>query len=128
MKSVFFAAALLFAFGGPLDARDFRVATRSGVAVRVLHEASWNKACGETGGPEHRVSPAPAHGAVSIRPENKTIETCDARGCECKGRQVNGPALYYTPEAAFKGTEKFEIISTFPNGTILRHTAVVTVR
>ena len=36
--------------------------------------------------------------------------------------------VYYTPEPAFHGTDHFGIASTFPNGTVLNHTATVNVR
>ena len=127
MRSGAVLCLLLLACGGA-QARSYNVTTRPGKPVQVLHEASWDRSCQPTGGPSFSFAPEPEHGTITTRPVSSVIQTCDAGGCECKGHRIAATAVYYTSEASFHGADHFGIASTFPNGTVLNHTATVNVR
>ncbi len=127
MKIRLLMAAAVFSVS-PVLAKEIRVSTRAGAPVVVLHEAEWTRTCSSTGGPQVTFSPQPANGLISTRPVEKVVRRCDAGGCECKGRTVSGPEIVYTPQAGFKGQDRFGFDSRFRNGVTLRHNVTVTVR
>ena len=128
MRTTLVATFLLLAASTGVSARSFHVTTRAGAPVQVMHEASWDRSCQPTGGPDYQFSPPPQHGTLSEQPVSSVITTCGAGGCECKGRPITAKAVYYTPEPSFRGTDRFGIVSTFPNGVVLNHNASVMVR
>ena len=129
-SSIGIATAL--AFWGVLSATamaaTFRVSTSSGRPVMVSNEAAWDHSCASLGNPAYSFTQPPVHGTISTQPKGKIIQTCDAGNCQCKGKPIAGLAVIYTPERGFHGVEQFTYSSTFPNGVVLSHQGIVTVR
>ncbi|MDQ0472848.1 hypothetical protein [Labrys wisconsinensis] len=126
--AAFSAIVLLQLSVSAATAETFHVHAAPGETVEVSNEAAWDKSCQGAGAPTYTFTAKPAHGAISTRPQTKVIKTCEAGHCACLGHEVLGSAIYYTPAAGFRGSDTFSFTSAFPNGRVLRHQALVTVK
>jgi hypothetical protein len=113
------ATALLLAAGAATaDAPIIMLTTKAGQAVKVRNHVKLGAGC--TGGaPEIDFTPAPAHGKIDIRTDRFVLQKGFVSGAlvDCEGRQVDGVAIWYTPDAGFHGVEKLTWTTSYGGGS-----------
>lgn len=110
------------------DANNFQKSTSAGRAVLVRHYGSWDKDCRAKEAPQIEVTEAPSHGTVSTRANTSKITEVRLGGEQCLGHSVAGIAVYYTPQAGFRGIDNLGITAAFVDGKTVNDTATISVR
>jgi hypothetical protein len=107
--------------------------TEAGQPVKIRNHVKLSSGCGG-GAPEIDFTPNPAHGTISIRPDRFMLTKGWVSGTlmECEGRDVDGVAIWYTPQPGFHGVEQLAWTVSYGGGSrshrIDTFTAKVTVR
>ena len=98
--------------------------TTAGQPVRIRAYTRYNRRCQQDGSPQFTMLQSPAHGALEQRSELVEIKGQPLPGATlCTGKTVSGIAMWYTPQAAFVGTERFEYRVTY--GSLARQDTVI---
>lgn len=102
------AFALLVAPVRAANAPDHTIArtTDAGREVRISTYVQFSGQCTSTGDPRIEVKGKPAHGSVTLR-STSIVVTRSSSG-DCLGYTLPGLAVWYTPEAGFQGSDRFD--------------------
>ena len=126
--------ALLVGTGGA-QAQNAEIlkTTPAGQPVKIRNHVKLSPGCGG-GAPEIDFAPSPAHGTIAIRPDRFVLTKGWVSGSllECEGREVDGVAIWYTPQPGFHGVEQLAWTVSYGGGSrshrIDTFTAKVTVQ
>jgi hypothetical protein len=122
--SLLIAFALLVAPVRAPNAPDdtFNRTTDAGRAVRISGYVQYSVKCTSTGDPHVEVAAKPAHGTVTIR--SASIVVTRSRSGNCLGYSLPGVEVWYTPEAGFQGSDRFDYDVYYTKGSVHEAAAV----
>jgi hypothetical protein len=98
------------------DNRTYERNTSPGREVRIFIYTRYNEDCSPAGDPHIVLRSAPAHGSVTFRPETAVVNH-SRFGPVCIGKTLPGIAVWYTPNAAYVGADKFGYDIYYSHGT-----------
>jgi hypothetical protein len=116
------AAAIVLCSGICLaDTKSWNKTTKINHEVIISTHAQWEKNCGPRGLPAVNIEKQPNNGKVFTRSGRLTITYSFNEGSNprCKGRQVTGIFVVYTPDSGFIGTDELAYTVTY-HGTSQR--------
>jgi hypothetical protein len=97
-------AAPVLAENAPDD--TFVRTTDAGHEVRISAYVQYSNNCTSAGDPHIEVKGKPAHGSVTVR--SASIVVTRSRSGNCLGYTLPGLEVWYTPEAGFQGSDRFD--------------------